>query len=110
MKAGDRLSLDLFRRLLEEEYAKLRAAPDHIVYDESKDTTLPIAREVVAARVISEVKAPWLVDLFNLNPNNHDLDEATRRIDLYLNALSEDGRRITRNLDFEEQDLAAVET
>jgi malate synthase len=42
---------DLFDRLLEEEYAKLLAARDRDVHDDSKTTTLPIARAIVEAYV-----------------------------------------------------------
>ena len=48
----------------------------------------------------SEVKAPWYIDLLNLNLNNHDLGEARRRIALYMDTFGKDGRRITENLDF----------
>ena len=44
VKAGDRFTPELFARLLEEEYGKLRKASNRDVYDASKDTTLPIAR------------------------------------------------------------------
>ena len=47
------------------------------------------------------VKAPWYIDLLNLNLNNHDLEEARRRIDAYLAAYRKDGTRITQNLEFD---------
>ena len=50
-------------RLLDEEYEKLRAAGHRDVHDDSKDTTLPIAREIVDRYVTAGVKAPWYVDL-----------------------------------------------
>jgi malate synthase len=37
----------------------------------------------------------------NINLNNHNLEEARRRIELYMDAYRADGTRITRNLDFE---------
>jgi malate synthase len=46
-EAGDALSPALFDRLLAEEYEKLRKASNRDVHDDSKDTTLPIAREIV---------------------------------------------------------------
>jgi hypothetical protein len=82
-KAGDPFTGDLFARLLDSEYAKLRAAGNRDVHDDSKDTTLPIAREIVETYVRSEIKAPWYIDLLNINLNNHDLNEARRRIGLY---------------------------
>jgi malate synthase len=98
---GDRLTPELFHRLLDEEYAKLRSASNRDVHDNSKDTTLPIAREIVERYVLDEVKAPWYIDLLNLNLENHRLDEAQRRIRLYMDSFRRDGLRVTRNLDFD---------
>jgi malate synthase len=99
VKAGDRFTAELFARLLDEEYAKLQQASNRDVHDNSKQTTLPIAREIVARYVAEPVKAPWYIDLLNLNLNNLDLHEAKRRIDLYFETYRRDGTRITRNLD-----------
>jgi malate synthase len=99
-RSGEPFGLPLFRRLLEEEYEKLRRAGNRDVHDNSKNTTLPIAREIVEAYVTSPVKAPWYIDLLNLNLNNHDLEEARRRIRLYMDAFGRDGTRMTENLDF----------
>jgi malate synthase len=98
--AGDPFSAELFETLLASEYAKLRAAGNRDVHDNSKDTTLPIAREIVERYVRAGVKAPWYIDLLNINLNNHDLDEAGRRIGLYMDAFAGNGTRITENLDF----------
>jgi len=100
LAAGDLFSEELFERLLVSEYAKLRAAGNRDVHDDSKDTTLPIARQIVDRYVRSEIKAPWYIDLLNINLNNHHLQEAERRIDLYMEAYARDGTRITENLDF----------
>ena len=100
VKAGDELTADLFARLLVEEYAKLRSASDRDVHDASKDTTLPIAREIVETYVLSDVKLPWYIDLLNITLGNHDLAEAKRRIRLLEDAFRKDGTRITENLDF----------
>jgi len=99
ISAGDAFSRELFERLLTEEYAKLLAAKNKDVWDHSKTTTLPIAREIVDAYVRSETKLPWYVDLLNLNLNNHDLETAKKRIGLYMEAFMRDGTRITENLD-----------
>ena len=99
-RAGDPFTEELFDRLLVSEYAKLRAASNRDVHDNSKNTTLPIAREIVARYVRADVKAPWYIDLLNINLNNHDLEEARRRIGLYMDAYARDGTRITENLDF----------
>ena len=100
MKAGDTFTADLFARLLVEEYAKLRAASNRDVHDDSKNTTLPIAREIVETYVLSDVKLPWYVDLLNITLGNHDLAEAKRRIRLLKDSFVKDGTRVTHNLDF----------
>src|SRR5206468_11311149 len=56
VKAGDRFTPDLFERLLSEEYDKLRRASNRDVHDVSKNTTLPIAREIVETYVNEKVK------------------------------------------------------
>lgn len=99
-KAGNLFNADLFNILLEEEYNKLLAAGNKDVHDDSKTTTLPIAREIAAAYVSEEIKAPWFIDLLNLNLNNPDLQKAKKRIDLYLETFRNERRRITENLDF----------
>lgn len=101
VKAGDVFTRELFDVLLEQEYDKLRRASNRDVHDESKETTLPIAREIVAAYLTAAVKPPWYIDLLNLNLDNYDLSVAKDRIARYLEAFSKDGRRITENLDFE---------
>jgi malate synthase len=100
VKAGDRFTADLCKRLLAEEYEKLRNAGNRDVHDSSKNTTLPIAREIVETYVMDEIKLPWYVDLLNINLDNHDLTEAKRRIKLLADAFRKDGTRITENLDF----------
>ncbi len=90
----------LFARLLEEEYAKLRKAGNRDVHDDSKDTTLPIARAIVQTYVQSDIKAPWYVDLLNLNLGVEQLAEAEARIARFLEAFRKDGTRLTENLDF----------
>jgi len=99
VKAGDTFTHALFATLLDEEYGKLLKASDRDVHDHSKPTTVPIAREIVQRYVTEPVKAPWYIDLLNLNLNNHDRAEARRRIEMYLEAFRKDGTRITRNLD-----------
>ncbi|HXH24623.1 MAG TPA: hypothetical protein VNI78_05190 [Vicinamibacterales bacterium] len=105
VRAGDRFTEALFRRLLSEEFEKLLRASNRDVHDVSKATTLPIAREIVETYVLEPVKQPWYIDLLNLNLGNHDLEEARRRIRLFAETFRREGRRITENLDFE---LAAV--
>ena len=92
MKAGETFSRELFSRLLAEEYAKLRQAGNRDVHDVSKETTLPIAREIVETYVLSDVKLPWYIDLLNITLGNHDLTEARRRIRLLKDAFGRTGR------------------
>jgi malate synthase len=100
VKAGDRFSPTLCQRLLAEEYEKLRNAGNRDVHDNSKNTTLPIAREIVETYVMTNVKLPWYIDLLNINLENHDLTEAKRRTRLLAEAFRKDGTRLTGNLDF----------
>lgn len=98
--AGATFTLPLFEKLLAEEYEKLRQAADKDVHDNSKTTTLPIAREIVAAYIGAETKLPWYIDLLNLNLNNSDLEISRARIKQYLTVLKENGVRLTDNPDF----------
>jgi len=100
-KSGDLFTAELFERLLEEEYDKLQQAKDKDVHNNSKRTTLPIAREIVETYVLAMVKVPWYIDLLNINLNNYDLKVAKERIRLYMEAFKKDGTRITENLDFQ---------
>jgi malate synthase len=100
VKAGDPLTHAFFDRLMAEEYDKLRKAGNRDVHDDSKNTTLPIAREIVDRYVKNPVKAPWYIDLLNLNLNNHDLGRARQRIEAYFAAFESDGTRLTENPDF----------
>ena len=100
IKAGSVFSIQLFEKLLEEEYSKLLAADNKDVFDASKETTLPISKEIAIAYIHSEMKLPWFIDLLNINLNNTDLQEAKRRINLYMETFCNQGKRITENLDF----------
>ena len=97
---GDAFTAALFEGLLKEDDAKLLAASNRDVHDDSKTTTLPIAREIVQTYVSTGIKAPWYIDLLNINLDKHDLAEARRRIERYMEAFGKDGTRITENLDF----------
>jgi malate synthase len=101
VKKGDRLTPELFARLLTEEYDKLTHASNRDVHDNSKTTTLPIAREIVRTYVADAIKLPWYIDLLNITLDNHDAAEARRRIDRLVAAFTKDGTRITENPDFE---------
>jgi len=100
LKAGELFSTRIFDTLLKEEYAKLLRAKNRDVHDDSKNTTLPIAREIVETYVTEDIKIPWYIDLLNINLNNHDLNTAKERIRLYVQRFKKDGSRITENLDF----------
>ena len=99
LKKGDLFTPAIFRRLLQEEYDKLQRAGNRDVHDNSKTTTLPIARAIVEVYVLDDVKAPWYIDLLNINLNNHDLEIAQQRIARFMTAFKKDGTRITHNLD-----------
>ncbi len=101
VRAGDTLTPALFARLLEEEYGKLLAAGNRDVHDDSKHTTLPIARDIVEALVTTDLKAPWYIDVLNLTLDNHDRVECAGRVARYLDALRATGTRVTRNPEFD---------
>jgi malate synthase len=96
----DRFTLELCRRLIAEEYEKLQRASDRDVHDDSKATTLPIAREIVERYVVEPVKPPWYVDLLNVVLGLRELATARERVARYVAAFEADGTRITGNLDF----------
>jgi len=101
LKTGDYFSGKIFEILLDEEYEKLLQAKNKDVYDVSKRTTLPIAREIVKTYVLDDTKIPWYIDLLNINLNNYNTQISKERIKLYMNEFKNDGTRITDNLDFE---------
>jgi malate synthase len=101
MQTGDTFSLILFDRLLDEEYGKLLKANNRDVFDSSKNTTLPISREIVIAYIYNEEKLPWFIDLLNINLNNMNLALANDRIKLYIDTFSKEGKRITANPDLQ---------
>lgn len=100
VQGGDVFTPALFARLLAEEYEKLQRAGNRDVHDDSKHTTLPVARAIVERYVQMPLKAPWYVDLLNLNLDNHDLARANERIERYFAAFARDGTRVTDNPDF----------
>lgn len=101
LKEGAVFTMEIFERLLEEEYDKLLKASDKDVHDASKKTTLPIVKEIVGAYIRAEVKIPWYIDLLNINLDNHDMGKAKERIQMYIRAFAEENKRITENLDFQ---------
>jgi malate synthase len=97
---GDVFDRALFDRLFFEEMAKLERADDRDVHDDSKTTTLPIARAIAEAYVASDTKPPWYIDLLNVNLGVTDLEVARQRIARLVDAFERDGTRMTENLDF----------
>jgi malate synthase len=100
IKAGDKFSIDLFEKLLQEEYEKLLKANTKDVFDSSKTTTLPISKEIVISYINCKDKFPWFIDLLNINLDNFNLAVAKERIRTYMEAFRKDGTRITGNFDF----------
>jgi malate synthase len=101
VRAGETLTPDLFARLLEEEHAKLLAADSRDVHDDSKATTLPVARAIVEGYVGSGAKPTWYIDLLNRSLGTEDVALARERIAAYTDAVARDGTRLTANPDFE---------
>ncbi|NJN26619.1 MAG: malate synthase [Cyclobacteriaceae bacterium] len=99
-RKGAAFSVSLFEQLLNEEYIKLRKADNRDVYESSKSTTLPISHLIADVYCRSAIKAPWFIDLLNINLNNADLEEAKKRVKAYMETFAKDGTRITENLDF----------
>ncbi len=101
VKAGDRFSPELCQRLLAEEYEKLRKASNRDVHDASKNTTLPIAREIVETYVTERrqtavVHRPAQHQPRKPRPDGgQDGESACSR-----KRFARMGRRITENLDF----------
>ena len=100
VKAGDPFTPELCTRLLAEEYDKLLRADNRDVHEDSKKTTLPIAREIVHTYLNDQTKLPWYIDLLNITLDNHDLAEAQRRIRLLAEAFHKDGTRIVQNMNW----------
>ena len=101
VKAGDRSTPELFARLLDEEYDKLQQAGNRDVHDDSKQTTLPIAREIVEAYVRTTSSCRGTSICSTSTSGMHDLAEARRRIQLLIDTFRDQGARVTRNLDFD---------
>lgn len=101
LEAGAVFTREVLDQLMDEEYRKLLFARDRDVHDDSKETTLPIARAIAEAYLGSAVKPPWYIDLLNLCLGLEDWEQACRRIDDFLEAFARDGTRVTRNVDFE---------
>jgi len=98
----------LFERLLAEEYSKLLSASNRDVHDDSKGTTLPIARQLVQAFVTSAGKLPWFVDLLNATLGVHDATEAQARIESLRDKFLTQRVRVTANLDFDREGSRAA--
>ncbi len=99
LSEGTVLTEAIFLNLLEEEYQKLLKAKDKDVHEDSKTTTLPISKLIVERFVLDSTKAPWFIDLLNINLNNQDFTTAQERVKLYYNELKTKGHRVTENLD-----------
>ena len=98
---GDSLSRALFARLLEEEHAKLLAADGRDVHDDSKATTLPIARAIVEGYVRAGPSPPGTSTCSTAASATTTWRSPRERIAAYVDAGARDGTRLTANADFE---------
>jgi len=94
---GEVFTAELCRRLIAEEYEKLQRAGNRDVHDDSKTTTLPIARAIVETYVAQPIKCPWYVDLLNITLDMEDIRTARARIERYATAFAADRTRLTEN-------------
>lgn len=101
---GARFTPELVKTVLEQEFQKLQAAPDDIVFASSKNTELPIAKMVVEKFLFGNpgqgINAlPWLIDLANVALNEPDLKTATSRVDDYVRTYKDSNgvKRLTEN-------------
>ena len=99
-QAGDPFTEELFSQLLAEEFKKLQLAKDVDVHDDSKQTTLPVSKVIVDQYVRFAKKAPWMVDLLNINLTVEEQASADQRTRDFLDGFANAGVRITKNLDF----------
>ena len=99
LKEGTIINKEVFLELLEQEYQKLLEANHNDVHEDSKHSTLPISKLIVERFVLDSTKAPWFIDLLNINLNNKDFATAQERVDMYYNELKMTGQRVTANLD-----------
>jgi malate synthase len=99
LKAGQTFTKEIFEQLLREEYDKLLQANPKDVHEGSKTTTLPLIYSLVKDYIDEAVKIPWYIDLLNINLNNEDLSEGSRRVAKYIQQFKETGQRVTENLD-----------
>jgi malate synthase len=97
VSVGDVLTEELFIRLIDEEYEKLLRASDRDVYDRTKETTLPIARDIFESYVRSTAKYPWLIDILNASLDTGDLEVARARTSAALARFISSGERTTAN-------------
>ena len=100
VRAGDAFTEEMFSRLLNEEFEKLQAAHPRDVYEHSKSTTLPIARDIVDLYVRDTLKLPWYIDLLNITLGVTAREEARERIARLRETFRREGTRLTGNLDF----------
>lgn len=103
IKTGDTFTLETYQQLLSDEYQKLLDAGDRDVHNDSKETTLPIAKAAVDTLISTSTKIPWYIDVLNINLNNSNMEIAKQRISKYVDAFLHDGRRITENQDLTPQ-------
>jgi len=97
VRSGDCFTAELCAHLIGEEFEKLQRAGNRDVHDDSKQTTLPIARAIAEAYLAQPIKWPWYVDLLNITLEAPDLATATRRIEQFAAAFATNRTRVTEN-------------
>jgi hypothetical protein len=99
----------LFLKVASEEFAKLQNAPDGIVFPESKNFQLVIARHIAEQFMLNNEKfpLPWTVDLVNIALDSDTVQQAIDRIDHYIKVYNESEGlvRVTENPRFVTKDV-----
>jgi malate synthase len=109
IKAGERLSPELFETLVAQEYDKLFQADDRLVHNNVKTSILPITRLALEKFVTTDVNIPWSVDLEGVVLGVSEPAKAGQLMDAYIAQLRNSGgiSRMTQNPQFVDAAMAA---
>ena len=104
-ETGEHFTKEMFLQYAVEEYQKLQNAPGEIVFTESKNLQLPIARYIAEKFVTNDDRypLPWTVDLVNLALDIQGVQQAQGLIDQYIDVWNSSHGvvRVTENPQFE---------